>query len=75
MREVGEDEDASQGESDSYSSLNDEQPSPGLKTMDSIQTILNASSDETTESTRQQTSGVEDGSTGGEFSASVPTGE
>jgi hypothetical protein len=43
--------------------------------MNSVQTILNTSSDKTTEGTGQETSSVKDGSTGSEFSTSVPTRE
>jgi hypothetical protein len=66
---------ASQGKSNSYRTLQNEQPTPGLQTMDSVQTILNTSSYKTTKATGQETSGVEDGSTGSELSTSVPTGE
>lgn len=43
--------------------------------MNSVQTILNTSSDKTTKGAGQETSSVKDSSAGSEFSTSVPTRE
>jgi len=58
---------------DSDCSFDDEKPPPSAKTMYTIKTILNASTDKTAETTGQKTAGIEDRRTESKFLAGVPS--
>jgi hypothetical protein len=75
VRVVGQDQHSNDGYKDSDCGFDDEQPSPGAKTMYAIKTVLDASSDETTETTGQKRTSIEDGCSESKFFTSVPGGQ